>query len=280
QEHVQSAIPISTKINAAALPTAHGAYAGKIEDKKTEKRGRTRPRSLTELIARGFQLIKWNGYDAHPLVDIHGRIFAVLAGQPRKHEYHASVRAAYDIITAQGIAAGFPACMRKHRRGLFAAINVGLTYGKGCSFPSCIDNKHYDPIAQCLLADTDINRMANFASGVFAAWAPRLYQHYDINDRKLRQEHPELRRPFVGSIFSCPAFNFGPNVWTFKHRDITSGYVKSDLSRVSLTMGILALIGVRSMVSNQGFGCNHMSWLQPHELVATTLPYMDVSMVL
>jgi hypothetical protein len=24
----------------------------------------------------------------------------------------------------------------------------------------------------------------------------------------------------VGSIFSCAAFNFGPNVWTFKHRDV------------------------------------------------------------
>jgi hypothetical protein len=61
QEHVQSAIPIPTKLNAAALPTAHGAYTSKIEDKKTEKHGRTRPCSLTELIAQGFQLIKWNG---------------------------------------------------------------------------------------------------------------------------------------------------------------------------------------------------------------------------
>jgi hypothetical protein len=47
------------------------------------------------------------------------------------------------------------------------------------------------------------------------------------------------------------------------HRLGTSGYVKSDLSRVSLTMGIRALIGVRPMVSNHGFGCNHISWLQP-----------------
>ncbi|KAJ7857275.1 hypothetical protein B0H14DRAFT_3085238 [Mycena olivaceomarginata] len=37
-----------------------------------------------------------------------------------------------------------------------------------------------------------------------------------LGDRKL----PDLRRPFVGSIFSCAVFNFGPNVWTFKHRDI------------------------------------------------------------
>ncbi|KAJ7894459.1 hypothetical protein B0H14DRAFT_2334379, partial [Mycena olivaceomarginata] len=155
-----------------------------------------------------------------PLVDVHGHIFAVLVGQLRKHEYHTSVCAAYDIITAQGIAAGFPVSMRKHRRGLFSAINVGLTYGKGCSAPSWLNNKQYDPITQCLLADTHINRIANFASGVFVAWAPRLYKHYHLNDQKLRQKHLELHRPFVGSIFSCAAFNFGPNVWTFKHRDV------------------------------------------------------------
>jgi hypothetical protein len=55
---------------------------------------------------------------------------------------------------------------------------------------------------------------------VFASWAPRLYQHYHSNNQKLRIKHPDLRRPFVGSIFSCAAFNFGPNVWTFKHRDV------------------------------------------------------------
>jgi hypothetical protein len=26
--------------------------------------------------------------------------------------------------------------------------------------------------------------------------------------------------PFRGLNFSCAAFNFGPNVWTFKHRDV------------------------------------------------------------
>jgi hypothetical protein len=30
---------------------------------------------------------------------------------------------------------------------------------------------------------------------------------------------PDLRRNFVKSIFPSATFNFGPNVWTFKHRD-------------------------------------------------------------
>lgn len=51
-------------------------------------------------------------------------------------------------------------------------------------------------------------------------WAPRLHQHYRDCDEKLRDRHPELRRPFAYSVFFCAAFNFGRNVWTYKHRDI------------------------------------------------------------
>ncbi|KAJ7870832.1 hypothetical protein B0H14DRAFT_3439925 [Mycena olivaceomarginata] len=100
--------------------------------------------------------------DAHPLVDIHGRIFAVLAGQPRKQNYQASVRTAYELITKEGIAAGFP------------ATHAGSI--DGCTVPSWLNNKAHTPLTERLLADPAINRMAKFASGVFALWAPRLYQ--------------------------------------------------------------------------------------------------------
>lgn len=165
-----------------------------------------------------------------------GRIFAVLAGQPRKDAYTASVAAAYEIITQKGIAARFPADMRKHRRGLFAAINVGLSYGKGQTVPSWLHNKDYDNLADELLNDPDIARMGHFASGAllyfsildiidsikaaFALWAPRLYHYYREHDVALRRHLPHLRRPFPKSVFSCVAFNFGPNVWTFRHRDV------------------------------------------------------------
>jgi hypothetical protein len=48
-------------LDTAALPTAHGAYAAKAEGKKTEKYGSKKPCTLTELIAMGFRLVKWNG---------------------------------------------------------------------------------------------------------------------------------------------------------------------------------------------------------------------------
>jgi hypothetical protein len=102
--------------------------------------------------------------DPIPLVDKLGRIFAVLAGQPRDDKYAAAVSNAYHFIKTQGAASHFPTSMRHHHRGLFAAINVGLTYGKGQCVPTWLDNKEYTGLAAQLLANKDIRRMAHFAS--------------------------------------------------------------------------------------------------------------------
>ncbi|KAJ7787779.1 hypothetical protein B0H14DRAFT_2188584, partial [Mycena olivaceomarginata] len=48
-----------------------------------------------------------------------------------------------------------------------------------------------------------------FLTATFGLWVPRLYSYYREHDSELRHNHPHLRRPFVGSIFSCAAFNFG-----------------------------------------------------------------------
>ncbi|KAJ7925712.1 hypothetical protein B0H13DRAFT_2229609 [Mycena leptocephala] len=117
------------------------------------------------------------------------------------------------------MAARFPAPMYKHRRGLFAAINVGLLYGKGQSVPSWL-HTNYDDLSNRLLGNPDINRLATFASAAFAMWALRLYRYYHEHDTKLHKHLPHLHRIFPRSVFSCAAFNFGPNVWTFKHRDV------------------------------------------------------------
>ncbi|KAF8208625.1 hypothetical protein K438DRAFT_1573939, partial [Mycena galopus ATCC 62051] len=154
-----------------------------------------------------------------PLVDSTGRIFAVLAGQPTKEGYPEAVARAYNFIKSQGYAAHFPASMCRHRRGLFAAINVGLSYGKGQTAPTWLDNKEHTALAQSLLANKDIARMANFASFAFSLWAPRLHQLYVDNNKRLSTAFPNLKRPFPKSVFACTAFNFG-NVWTFKHRDV------------------------------------------------------------
>ncbi|KAJ6486642.1 hypothetical protein C8R45DRAFT_827956 [Mycena sanguinolenta] len=158
--------------------------------------------------------------DPIPLVDKDHRIFAVLTGQPTSNGYDSVVRRAFNFIRLKGIAAGFPASMLEHHRGLFAVINVGLTFRQGQFFPMWLDNKKYTPLVEELLAHKDIGRMAGFASAMFQLWAPRLFGYYCEYDQKLRDALPHHRRPFPNSVFSCAAFNFGPRVCTFKHRDV------------------------------------------------------------
>jgi hypothetical protein len=97
-------------------------------------------------------------------VDNAGCIFAVLAGQPDESPWHAAVSRAYDSIKTEGLNAQFPTGMRCHRRGLFAAINVGLVHGKGQTIPTWLDNKQYTSVVDRLLGNPDINCLANFAS--------------------------------------------------------------------------------------------------------------------
>ncbi|KAJ6517027.1 hypothetical protein DFH09DRAFT_1332610 [Mycena vulgaris] len=95
-----------------------------------------------------------------------------------------------------------------------------LSYGKGQKVPCWLDNKEYTPIADKLLANCTIGRLAGFADVAFALWMPRLYHRYCKCDNALQKSRPHLHRPFTCSVFFCTAFNFGSNVWMFRHRDV------------------------------------------------------------
>ncbi|KAJ7676316.1 hypothetical protein B0H14DRAFT_2423560 [Mycena olivaceomarginata] len=155
-----------------------------------------------------------------PLVDNASRIFAVLAGQPDNSEWCVAVSRAFECIKTEGSNTQFPTAMCRHRRGLFAAISVRLVYSKGQRVLTWLDNKQYTSVVDRLLGNRDINRLANFASFAFSLWAPQLHSHYVNHNVCVRTRLPDLHRPFPKSVFSCAAFNFGPSVWTFKHRDV------------------------------------------------------------
>ncbi|KAJ7738550.1 hypothetical protein B0H14DRAFT_2638461 [Mycena olivaceomarginata] len=206
-----SHLPIHVpSFNASTLPTVHGAYAAKVKA-PAEKRGHKQCCLLAELIGLGFQLVRWDGIAAHPLS---------LAGQPDNSEWRAAVARAYDSIKTEGSNTQFPTAMCCHRHGLFAAINVRLVYGKGQRIPTWLDNKQHMSVVDRLLGNPDVNCLANFASFAFSLWAPQLHSHYFENNAKVQIHLPHLHRPFPKSIFSSTAFNFGPCICTFKHRDV------------------------------------------------------------
>jgi hypothetical protein len=52
----------------------------------------------------------------------------------------------------------------------------------------------------------------------FEAWAPKLFNYYKTNLRKLFDNDPTLMRPF-NSIFTAASFNLGPQTVSFPHID-------------------------------------------------------------
>ncbi|KAJ6543752.1 hypothetical protein DFH09DRAFT_1321937 [Mycena vulgaris] len=217
--HARGQRVLPSTLDASSLPSAHGAYAAKIEDAQS-KYGSKKRRSLTELTALGFRVIQWDGIEARPIVDSQGRIIAVLAGRPRDPAYAQAVSRAFQAMCLACTGTAFPASMARHRRGLYPTLIAGLSYSKGQRVPSRLDGGEYAVILSALLGNLDVRRMAIFASAAFGLWAPKVYQYYKDHDDALHKKLSHLGRNFDKSVFSCAAFNFGPNACTFKHRDI------------------------------------------------------------
>ncbi|KAF7305018.1 hypothetical protein MKEN_01216800 [Mycena kentingensis (nom. inval.)] len=135
-------------------------------------------------------------------------------GNPTGSTTPDAVRRMYDAMVRAAAEARFRSDFKKHRRGLYAAVTVGFSYGQGQTVPGWLQRPHFE-VGEALLENPDVQKVASFASAAFALWAPRLYPYY----RKYNTDLPG-RRPFRTSVFSSAAFNFGPNAWTFKHRDV------------------------------------------------------------
>ncbi|KAK0439742.1 uncharacterized protein EV420DRAFT_1279441 [Desarmillaria tabescens] len=152
---------------------------------------------------------------------MNGTIFAVLAGQPGDPTYLEAANKMFNEMEAESSATNIKAKSKQpHRRGLFTAVNVGLSYSKGQPEPSMLNiQDDYQDFIRRLILQPSVQRIAAFASALFQLWGPRLFAYY-----KDHLDHLHLRLGtaplFSRSIFPCAAFNFGRNVWTFKHKDV------------------------------------------------------------
>ncbi|KAK7035077.1 hypothetical protein R3P38DRAFT_2518604 [Favolaschia claudopus] len=229
---------LQSTLNASTLPSAKGAYSAKLEGEK-EKRGSRTRLSLKDLVRLGFDVIKWDGVAPRSLLSRYGRIIAVLAGQPDKPAYRAAADRAFETIRKVSQETRFRASMSKHRRGLFAAMNVGLSYGKRQTTPSWLNNKKFNKLADDLLQNSDIERMAGFADGSYKFLTPSIWQYgFRSKDSELRENYPHLRRPFNSSVFVCTAFNFGSIICTLDVLNLAFGWCAAQaLGRFDHTKG-------------------------------------------
>ncbi|KAG6849652.1 hypothetical protein H0H93_006573, partial [Arthromyces matolae] len=206
-----------SSLDSSSLPVNNGAYTARRDG---FKKGDNKVWTVEELQSEGLSLFKWDGTKSCPLVDRDGRIIGVLVGRPHSQSYMDAADAVYELIVAEGLQAAFRPNEQEHRRGPFPAVHCGIVHAKGTTEPMNVNSRRHVDMINRLVADKNVQRLATFASASFQAWAPNLYQYYSLQLNALWNHMPNLRRIFPRSIFPSATFNFGPNVWTYRHRDV------------------------------------------------------------
>ncbi|KAH6866105.1 hypothetical protein BKA70DRAFT_1082829, partial [Coprinopsis sp. MPI-PUGE-AT-0042] len=209
-------IAIAVDLDLNSLPATSCGYQAKPNDSS-----QATTMSLSSLQEEGYTVEAWDGMSNKVFVDpVTSKIFAACVGRPSDESFDKAVEDAFEAMEAARVMCNFNLDDWLHRRGHFPALNAGISYGQGQKAAQNLDNgKGYNVILQGLMSHPAIIRLAHYASASFAMFAPNVYQYYHTRFSALLDERPELNRNFARSVFAAAAFNFGPQVATFPHRD-------------------------------------------------------------
>jgi hypothetical protein len=120
-------------------------------------------------------LIQFTSRDPRPIIDPHGSIFAVLAGMPADPTYKASAASTYETFKAAGESETFKHAECVHRRGRFAALPFGISYGNGQTVPARLRTGGHAELVETLRGDRGLERIASYADGTLGASAIYFY---------------------------------------------------------------------------------------------------------
>ncbi|KAJ3871388.1 hypothetical protein F5051DRAFT_340950 [Lentinula edodes] len=105
-----------------------------------------------------------------------------------------------------------------HERGAFPAYNRGVTMGMGNAHPVVLNPRSMTQVLNRLMGHSAFQRMARYQNAAFGLWAPHIYAEYEKVYNTI-YSNLELPENFPSVVFTAAAFNFGSDVWTFKHCD-------------------------------------------------------------
>ncbi|KAJ7828579.1 hypothetical protein B0H14DRAFT_3466266 [Mycena olivaceomarginata] len=164
---------------------------------------------------QGFQ----GFHTSRPIVDTAQKVCAVFGGMPDDPNF---MRDVHDPAVAAMEAALRDCCVLEercsHRRGNFPQLTEGDSMGGGQKRPGALVNGVENTrILNHLTVLPAFIRLAGFATGVFANWAPRLFDFYVIYMTLLYTRYTHLCRPFKNGIFSACTFNLGPRTCALGH---------------------------------------------------------------
>ncbi|KAK7001896.1 hypothetical protein R3P38DRAFT_3326798 [Favolaschia claudopus] len=174
----------------------------------------------------GFKVVKAHPSGcARPIVDMDSKICGVQGGVPQNDprfmaDVHDPAVAALEQARGQMSA---EAGSEYHRRGNFHQLTGGQTHGNGRIEPSTVANGVVNAaIFLALISNVAFIRLAGFATGLFANWAPDVFDFYVDYMSDFYHQYPHLHRPFLNSIWSACTFNLGPRTYTLGHRDFAN----------------------------------------------------------
>ncbi|KAJ6522122.1 hypothetical protein DFH09DRAFT_938563, partial [Mycena vulgaris] len=156
------------------------------------------------------------------ILDAHGRIIAILLGRPEDPDWDDVVRDAVKAMNRARRAGRASGAFRRkdinHRRGRYALLSTGVSFGGGQKRPgNLVNSPKRQKIINYLLRNKSLRRLAGFQSSGFARFAPKLWRYYVDNLRLLFEHHPGLQHNFSNSIFPAATLNLGPSVVTDSH---------------------------------------------------------------
>ncbi|KAJ6552424.1 hypothetical protein DFH09DRAFT_1319176 [Mycena vulgaris] len=172
----------------------------------------------------GFRLVKYLGPNPRPVADNAGKIYGVHAGHPDDPTWMAEVHdPAVKAMEEARVQCAVSEARTYHRRGNWPPLTAGDSYGGGQTEPGAlVDGVINTAVLCCLLSNIAFIRIAGFATGVFANWAPSLFDYYVHYMRRFYAHYTHLSRPFLNGIWSACTFNLGPRTCALGHRDFAN----------------------------------------------------------
>ncbi|KAJ7270356.1 hypothetical protein C8J57DRAFT_1435475 [Mycena rebaudengoi] len=147
----------------------------------------------------------FSDHHARPIVDRNKKVIGVHAGHPDDPNWKENVHdPAVTAIEEAAAKASLSESRWYHRRGIFPSLSKGDSHGGGQEHPGAFVNGIINTaILISLCSNLAFIRLAGFAMGVFANWAPNVYDYYVLHMRRFYSQCPHLCRPFLNGIWSA-----------------------------------------------------------------------------
>ncbi|KAJ3762631.1 hypothetical protein EV360DRAFT_35268 [Lentinula raphanica] len=154
-----------------------------------------------------------------PISDADGRVTVVIV-YPANKTIQTATEEAAALLCELRPQASFTNKQKYYRRGNFPQLSAGVAHGRGRTKPAnVVQNEKNAEVVEQLLASPAFQRLSGFTTGVFKAWAPRLYDYCRDHFEQLLASDSNLMHIFLNSVLPVAAFNFGPRTVCLPHID-------------------------------------------------------------